>query len=731
MVTGGLERGSPGRDNSSRRLEYLLLLALVAFFIWRGLVPGWRSLQTDFSNYYLASRLYRQGYPLKHVYDWIWFQRQKDHAGVEQPLVSFIPNPLPCLLPFLPLASLSPLAAKRCWLAINLALLGGVILLLNAIVELGMRRVAIIAFLAVDALRTNFLYGQEHLLVAFLLALAAFFYFRGAPATAGAVLACGAALKIYPAFFLFYFLRKRQWRAVAGLVLCSLGLGLLALALFGFDTLRYYTLEILPRSLAGEVIDPYNIQWSSFTALLRRLFIFEPELNPHPLAHFPAAYALLQPLCQALLFVPALWLISSARVQPAREKLEWATYVVLILILSTSPAAYHFAALMVAGVLAANYLAPRGITLLLLALYALVCLPVHHVWPGPLTLFQTFQTYLRLGALTALWLLLLRLLARERPEGLRRGLASREATAFGILTIVLVAAGFASNLRHLSGQFANYATRLVVSENSAIAAGPAVAGGRVFFTAMARTKYAIASLDHGRVSELAFPPDAFHLTSSDSGEAWVELASAQSRVVRLKLGQLPWMGREARDQVESAGVEAEDAEQPAVSRDGKWLAFIRETRGRGQLWIKGLPPQTGAASSAVEWPVESGAREVLEASFFPDDRVVFAAQDGPSAALFALDPATRRVSPLTLPWESTRYPAVSPDGQWLAYSQAAKGSWRLWVMSLATGEKRRLTFGDCNSIAPAWFGDSKNLVYATDCGRGLGMTALCRIRAAP
>ena len=68
-----------------------MLLVLLAVFVWRGLIPGWRSLNTDFSNYYLASRLYRQGYPLKRVYDWVWFQRQKDHPGVEQPLVSFIP----------------------------------------------------------------------------------------------------------------------------------------------------------------------------------------------------------------------------------------------------------------------------------------------------------------------------------------------------------------------------------------------------------------------------------------------------------------------------------------------------------------------------------------------------------------------------------------------------------------------------------------------------------------
>jgi len=739
--------------------EYLLLMVLLAGFVWQGLIPGWRSLNTDFSNYYLASRLYRQGYPVKHFYDYVWFQRQKDHAGVEQPHVAFIPWPPPSILPFLPLSSLPPLVAKRWWMVFNLLLLGGAVSLLNSIVQLGPRRVVIIVFLAIDALRTNFMFGQEHCLVAFLLALATFFYFRGSTASAGATLACGAALKIYPALFLFYFLRKKQWRAISGLLLCALALGLVSLALFGFGTLRYYTIELLPRSLAGEVIDPYNIHWSSFTALLRRLFILEPELNPHPLVHLPLAFAVLQPMCQALLFVPTLWLVSSSRGAPSKEELEWGTYIVLLLILSTNPAPYHFCALIVAGVLATNYLlesTQRAQAYFLLVLYGLVCLPVHHAWPGPLTAWQTFQVYLRLGALTALWLVLLWALTSRQPEGHRVRLKSREAAAFGILLLALMAAGASANLLHMNGLFANYANRLVVRKDSTIATEPSVAGEQVFFTTMVRSGYSIASLDRGSVTDIPLGSDAFHLTASEAGEAWVELASASSRVARFTLRDLPFesslepsspprmgsgthiryaapqLGRGTIVGPDGAAVEAEDAEQPVVSLDGKWLAFIRETRGRGGLWFKELLPKANTASAdAVEWQAGDEKCDVLEAAFFPDDRIVFAAQVNSLAALFALDLITRRISPLSISSQPTRYPAVSPDGQWLAYSQNEKGSWQLWVMSFPTGEKRRLTVGDCNSIAPAWFGDSKTLVYATDCGRGLGMTALCRVRAVP
>jgi Tol biopolymer transport system component len=227
------------------------------------------------------------------------------------------------------------------------------------------------------------------------------------------------------------------------------------------------------------------------------------------------------------------------------------------------------------------------------------------------------------------------------------------------------------------------------------------------------------------VTNLALGSDAFHLTASEPGDGWVELASTSSRVVRFPLRQLPFTS-------DRVVVEAEDAEQPVVSRDGKWLAFIREARGHARLWVKELLPNAKTTSAgAAGWQAGDDEYGVLEAAFFPDDRIVFAAETGRSTALFALDPNTRRIAPLPVSSRPTRYPAVSPDGQWLAYSQDEMGSWRLWVMRFSTGEKRRLTIGDCNSIAPAWFGDSKTLVYDTDCGRAVGLTALCRVQAVP
>jgi glycosyl transferase family 87/WD40 repeat protein len=723
-----------------RAAEILLLVLLVVIFVWRALLPGWRSLNTDFPNYYLAARLYRQGYPLNRVYDWIWFQRQKDHAGIEPRIVEFIPSTPYAALVVLPFAALPPLAAKRCWLALNLLLLVLSGYLLSRMSALGGCRIALLTFLAIVPLRDNFLYGQEHVALLFLLTLAAWLYLDGRPASSGVALALGAALRIYPVLFVFYFLRKKQWRATMGLLLACVGLGLLAVWLFGFAAVRNYVVEVLPRAFKGEDINPYDVHWDSFTALVRRLFVAEPEMNPYPLAHLPAVYAVLQPLGEALLFVPFLWLMRASHSEPAREKLEFGGYVALLLLLSTHPAAYHFSVLILAIVLVADSLlrfGRRKEALAAIVLYVLVCLPLQRFTPGSPAGWHTLLAFPRFYTMTALALLFFWMLAKTAPVPPRRW-KSREAAVFAGIFAALTVAGAWTNLRHLRGQFANYASRVVTTPDSLMAAEPATAAGTLAFTAMSSTwkGYVTTRLSQGSLDVLDFGADTFHpALDPTSADEWVEIASARSHVVRFS---------SRHPAVLATTIEVVDAEQPVVSGDGQWLAFIRETAGRGSLWVKELGPSpqgvegmNGSPSPQPERKLVDFTSDVLDAAFFPDHRIAFAAQPDGRPRLFVVDLETRLVRPLTPVHVRAGYLAISPDGRWLAYAREEGGNWQLHVAALddtaeiAMHDDRRLTSADCNSLSPAWLSDSKTLVYATDCGRGLGLTALAKIRAVP
>src|ERR1700730_1970137 len=90
-------------------LETFLCGLLAVYLIWKGLVPAWNKLNTDFPNYYLVARLLREGYNLDRVYDWTWLQRIKDHWGLQQSLVGFAGLTPFSALPVLPLTFFSAL----------------------------------------------------------------------------------------------------------------------------------------------------------------------------------------------------------------------------------------------------------------------------------------------------------------------------------------------------------------------------------------------------------------------------------------------------------------------------------------------------------------------------------------------------------------------------------------------------------------------------------------------
>ena len=713
--------GHLGACHIARRAEYLLLVTLVTMFVWRGLIPAWSSLDTDFPNYYLAARLYRQGYPVNKLYDWIWIARQKDHAEIERPVIDFSTGTLPSILTILPFSWLPPLAAKRAWLFVTLILLFCAAWLMNQMTNLGARRVALITFLAVDPLRMNFLYGQLYVLMLALLALAAWFFLRGRQGACGFTLALGSVIKIYPVLFLFYFATKRQWRAVLGMILGLSALAMFSLLLFGYEANRAYALEILPRALRGEVIDPYSVEWNSLTAFLRRLFIAEPDLNPQPLVFSPSTYAFLQPLCMAFLLVCFLWAVSNSRSGSA--KLEWATLPVLLLVLSPVLGSYHHCMLILGVVLASDALlqaGQRGYTLLILVIYAVACLPLYRWLAGFDSSWKIFLAFPRLYAMIALTGLLLWKLAvsAAQPSGLR----SSHSIGFGLLFVCITVAGTVSNLRHLRGQFTNYAQRLTINRDSLLSIEPSVVGDAIFFTAMAPRGYGVDRLARGVKTNFEFGMDTFHSTvGNTAAEVWVELASTRSDIVRFSPESRPLI----------MNVEVQNAEQPSVSSDGKWLAFIREQKGKGSLLVKDLrPDHLGAPTNSSARELADSHYDVLEAAFFPDGRVIFAAEPSGRPMLFTANAANpgAALRPFLV---GARYPAVSPDGAWLAYSEEEGGNWQVWTLQLPTGEKRRLTNGDCNSVTPAWRPDSRTVIYATDCGRGLGLTALAEVQGVP
>jgi len=293
----------------------------------------------------------------------------------------------------------------------------------------------------------------------------------------------------------------------------------------------------------------------------------------------------------------------------------------------------------------------------------------------------------------------------------------------------VIAASIAAsiNLRYIRDGAEDYPARILTSPGSLMKTHPVVSQkGRIAFTMLKSPVYTIGVSSGDTFTTVAADTDVFRLAFiPGSSYALVELAGPVSRIVRIDLDAAPIAS-------EKSPVEVENGQQPVVSPDGRWLAFIREIHGRGGLWLKRLDPDSGReAAGWSEHELVGLEYDVLEANFDAESReIIFAAQPHGGPALFKLGLTSSRITEAGFEFEA-RYPAFSHDGEWLAYSRLQGGSWQIWLKSLRSGFERRMTAWTCNSISPAWTPDSKELIYATDCGRGLGMTALARVRITP
>ncbi|HEX3968965.1 MAG TPA: glycosyltransferase 87 family protein [Edaphobacter sp.] len=681
-------------------VQWLLIVSMAAYAGLHPLRAAWKTLNTDFPNYYLTARLAREGIDTSRIYEWIWLQRQKDHREIDRKMVGLVAITPFSALVMQPFAGFGPLTAKRGWLILNLALLIPIAVLLRSLTRQPWRHILIVFFLSVP-LHKNFLFGQYYVLLLFILTLACWCYVRKKRLVSGLLIGVAFGLKLFPLLYLGYFLRKKDFRALTGGVLGSVGAAIASIAVFGWQTNRVFVSQVLPWALRGEGLNPYDLSSGSITTLFHRLFVYEPQWNPYPTIHAAWMFALFFPLAQTLLFAPALLLADPENNDARRLQLEWSAVLIASLAISTAPASYHFTLLILPVCLmwkAAQEKAGRAGVAVLLLLYAAIG---HPGWKSlgeasRLTLFRVPRLYL----IVLLCLFVYWLIATQRRNARR----PVDTWLWGAAFLLLLLLNIGSELRHQNGLYADYQWRLPTAIDMLQANGPAVQNDAILFTAMSPAGYRTASqndedvhFDSGKVDQLAI--------TATSAERWTEHATRESTIVADARGREP----------------IPQAEFPVASPDGRWLAYLREDHGRASLWVRALDQ-----SSGTDKVLTSAEFNVLEMSFLPNGSLIFSAERNREYPRLFLISQAGVVSSLNL--DEARYPAISPDGRWLAYNKLQSGNWHLWLRDLRSGTTAKLTPADCNNVEPVWESDSKTLIYSSDCGRALRFTALCRHR---
>ena len=603
------DAASRNRQRLLRAIELVAVVLTLAFVVQRAFLPGWKQGGSDFPNYYTAAVLLRQHQPLRNYYDWTWFARQMNYAGMENQLGGYSPQTPLTMLPFVPLAGFPPQRARRLWLMANVCFLGAAIWLLSRITRFRAVELWLLASCAYYSLRANFLLGQYYLFLLFLLALAFYLLHRRNYVAGGLITGTAFALKLYGGPFLLYFVARREWKALAGMILAAAFLGGVALAWFGYSDVHFYTTQILPRTLDAAAIDPYSDGLPTVSNLLRRLLVPEPELNPHPVWNAPWLFFFLRTFVSCVVALLLVWQTSRRQ---STDKQDFAWFMIGILLLSTNASSYTFILLLLPVVLLLDEEPPRSPRAVALVLgYVLLALPLRPAWLFP-----------------KVWMLLALFVCAGWPR--LRLMSLRVAAALTLCALALAIPDARRQLHEYAEEPGQRFERVAVERGAVFSSFPVVTHAGLFYQSIDTRKgrYVLRWLHEGRNDEVAFDGQAL---------------------------------------------------QPRATRDSEAVEF--ELVAHGKSTRMRFDATTGEAAQEAS-PAVAGAE--------------------------------------------VSHSAASPDGKWLAYESAQDGPEHLWLRNLATGEARRLTGGNCNSFSPAWELDSRGVVFASDCGRGLGLPALYR-----
>jgi hypothetical protein len=527
----------------------------------------------------------------------------------------------------------------------------------------------------------------------------------------GALVGIAAACKIFPVLLLVFFLQRRAWRSLMSGLATGAAAAVLSVAVFGWNVHRTYLYEILPWTLHGEGMPPY-VTNASISGVLHRLFLSEPQWNPHPWHFSPLCYSLLLPLLQMLLLAPAILLIRRGDSSRDRILLEWSALLTASLAISTDPASYNFV-LMVLPMCVLTAILLRRQRYGWLAILLFVYIGIGFPMPAPQrTMGLAILLYVPRLLLTLVMLAgIYGLLWHDRPAKTFSPDWMRYAWAAAMVMSVIFTAR--STLLRERAVRREYAYRLPLQTQGYLNADPRAVGKGVRYIAFTLGGYHLVTSDRNAVWTDSAPdsPDDDLSFTSGFGHLWVERAkSAHSEIIDLR---------------NPSHVVLDDARDPILSADAQSLAFVRDDHGRGQLMMRTAFQSDAATEVALTPP----SLNVYEASFLSGGEYAFSAGEGQQPPQIYLTDAMHANAPLAL--GESRYPALSPNGRWMAYSHFEDGAWNLWVRDQKTGITRRIGDVPCNELQPAWEDDSKTLLYDTDCGRSLWFTAVARRRVFP
>lgn len=408
-----------------RLCKGMLLLVLAAYVLLRGVMPAFTAITDDFPEYFTSATIVRNGEDAAKLYDGAWFREQTHRykVGSQQNPGEFKPYPPATALLLTPLTGFQPLTALRIVTVLNVLWLICAMLLVNRIFAWRAIDSALFILLAGWALHSGLRFGHPYILISTCCLLGYYLYQRRMLWLAGVSVGVFVPVKYYPVIVLAGFALHRQWRVVAGAGIAIAAVVLVSIGVLGWHVHQIFLLDVLFNHLAGH-IDPgpaFTAVFQSFDTLFSRLFIFDPERNPHPLVAAPlAATVAIVSTKSVLVLVAAAAVVKLARGAAANAIAPTIGILgVLMLLIAPGSGTYAFVLLWLPVALLIDYFLSQGARVpayLILAAYVLIgFIPYGHTYPFEGRGGLTVLAYPRLFLLLAMFVVTVYAILRPRP----------------------------------------------------------------------------------------------------------------------------------------------------------------------------------------------------------------------------------------------------------------------------------------------------------------------------
>lgn len=318
------------------------MVLLIIFQIFFGIAPGYKTITSDFPNYYVSAKLIVDKGDATCLYNNECFKQQIEKYGIKADGQFALYPPLNAFI-FLPLTPFDSLTAKRIWLYLNCSLILVCAYFIKKISATDFISSLNIVLLSGFALANDLFLGQIYLFLTVILLAGYYALAKNRFATSACCWAVAASLKYISIIFLPALVLKKKWNFLLFFFLAVTLLHLCAFPLFKTEGYSRFLSNTLLPYFQGTLYEgkPFSIQYQSWDAFLNNLFVYHPIYNVSPVFNFSLGYVIFKSLVW-LVIIALLVFFYYKRLRSSRfYEIIFSLSVTSLIILEPGSASYH------------------------------------------------------------------------------------------------------------------------------------------------------------------------------------------------------------------------------------------------------------------------------------------------------------------------------------------------------------------------------------------------------